>query len=219
MRPSTVPALRLVAAPEASVAKEQLPVPSFDDHELLAALRAGDDSASTALYDRLRPCVDVTIRRVLGRRDVDHEDLVQLSIIEIVASIHAYRGECALDGWASRVTAHVVYKHLRRRKLEQRTFAGEPDDDSAAAESTSRLIAVRDLVSRVRRHLDAMEEAKAWTFLLHDVCGFDLREIAEITGVSVAAAQSRLVRGRREIHERVAADPALHDSLSELEVE
>jgi hypothetical protein len=41
--------------------------------------------------------------------------------------------------------------------------------------------------------------------------------MASITGTSAAAAQSRLVRGRRELHERVAADPDLAGGLDALE--
>jgi len=82
--------------------------------------------------------------------------------------------------------------------------------------SSSRRVVARDLVEHVRRKLDAIEPTKTFAFLLHDVLGFDLREIAEVTGVSVAAAQKRLVRGRRDVHAELARDPELAELVGEL---
>ena len=65
------------------------------------------------------------------------------------------------------------------------------------------LAAARVELARVRRHLLGMKPDQAQTVFLHDVLGHELAEIALMTQVSVAAAQSRLVRGRRELYRRL----------------
>jgi RNA polymerase sigma-70 factor (ECF subfamily) len=210
------PKLRLVSSEPHVQAGPPLPngALSLDDSELLAAMRAADESAAVAFHNRLRPRVEGTLRRLLGGNDADHDDLVQLAMIALVDAVEDYRGECSLESWASAITAKVAYKHLRRRRLERKLFDGqEPSGDLAGPSSLLRSVTARDLVTRVRRHLDAMAPDKAWAFLLHDVCGFDLREIAGMTETTVAAAQSRLVRGRRELHDRIGADPELAEEF------
>jgi len=167
----------------------------------------------------LRGRIDGTIRRILGGRDADHDDLVQLTMVELITSIDRFRGDSSLDTWAAGVAAHVVYNHLRRRKVERRIFSSAEAPADPTSQSMFRTLVARDTVRKVRELLDEMDEAKAWTFLLHDVCGFDLREIANITGVTVGAAQRRLVRGRDEVHDRIAADPVLVNILREMEGE
>jgi len=195
----------------------RLPSPTLDDSQLLASVRAGDPDAATALHDRLRPVVERAIRRLLGRRDRDHEDLTQHAMIEVVYTIDKFRGDCPLDAWASTVAAHIVFNHIRRRTTERRIFEGvrlDDDDAPAASRNLTRDTSARSTLRRVFTHLDAIEESKAWTYVLHDVCGYDLREVAQITETTVAAAQSRLVRGRRELHERMASDPELAPMLA-----
>jgi RNA polymerase sigma-70 factor, ECF subfamily len=213
------PRLWLVPSPQ-SAPPPPAASPALDDSELLAALRRRDPSAATALHDRVRTQVDRTIRRLLGAGDVDRADVAQLAMIEIVTTIDRYRAHCSLDTWTSTITARVVYKHIRRRKLERRVFGAlDPDEinDRPGSGRPTRDAVLRSSARRVLAHLDAIDEAKAWTFVLHDVYGYDLREVAEITGVTVAAAQTRLVRGRREIHERIAGDADLAKALESTE--
>jgi RNA polymerase sigma-70 factor (ECF subfamily) len=191
-------------------------LPRTEDADLLASVRARKPGATASLHDRARPTVDSTIRRLLGYGDMDHEDIAQQAMIELVSTIDRYRGDCSLDSWTGTLTARVVYKHLRRRKTERRIFGSLDTEMVAGLRSgagTLRDAIVRNVMRRVLVHLESIDETKASTFVLHDVCGYDLREIAEITGVTMTAAQTRLVRGRREVHERIAADPELANLL------
>jgi RNA polymerase sigma-70 factor, ECF subfamily len=211
--------LWLVPSSAPSALPAATPTPALDDSELLAALTRGDPSAATALHDRLRPQVDRTVRRLLGSRDPDLADVAQQAMIEVVYTVRTYRGDCSLDSWTSAVAAHVVYKHIRRRKIERRIFGRLDADlllDVRSPSRTGREAMVRSTLRRVLSHLDAVDEVKAWAFVLHDVCGYDLREVARITGSTAAAAQTRLIRGRREVHERIAGDPELAGLLESL---
>ena len=138
-------------------------------------------------------------------------------MIELVFTIDRYRGDCSLDSWISTLSAHVVYKQIRRRTIERRMFDGVEVEtlQTTSRSNVGREAQMRETLDRVVGHLRGIEDAKAWTYVLHDVCGYDLKEIAQITQVSVAAAQTRLVRGRRELEERMAQDPELALALAE----
>lgn len=209
-RPSTQ--LRLLksgasATPSGEERTRSKPDHAYDDIELVEAMRQGDESAAPALYDRLRPRVAGTVARLVPAWNADAEDLVQMSMIAILESASSFRGEASLEAWASGITARTVYRYLRRHRLERRVFSEA--DTEALEPHTVPATESRDLLRRVRNLIDTLEPSKVYAFLLHDVCGFDLQEVARITGASVSAAQSRLVRGRREVHEAIGADPEL----------
>lgn len=186
----------------------------IDDTQLLAAVRAGDAKAANALYLRARPVVERTIRKLLGRSDQERQDIFQQVMVEIVRSVDAYRGDCPFDAWMSILAARIVYKALRHRRVERRVFEDSwPPPDVAGPDHPARRTMLRSTIDRVRRHLDDVDRDRVWAFLLHDVHGYELREMATIMGTSVAAAQSRLVRGRKDLHKRIAGDPELAGEL------
>ena len=209
-----MPRLRLVKGGESPTGTPE----PLDDARLVAAVRSGNSAMAGAFYDRTRPAVARAVHRLLGASDNDFDDLVQVAMIELLHSLDRYRGECSLDTWTSTIAANVVYKHIRRRGLERTIFARElaPED---VPQSEHQRPVLRGMVERVMQHLGQMVHERAWTFLLHDVHGYSLDEVAGITGATVAAAQSRLVRGRRELHERIASDPELANGIDGLEDE
>jgi RNA polymerase sigma-70 factor (ECF subfamily) len=184
---------------------------------MVSAVREGNAAAASLFHNRLRPIVDRTLSRLIGTHDSDYDDLSQQALIQLVLSLDRFRGECPLDAWASIIVARVAYKHIRKRRNERKLFVldrGELPD--VVDRSSAKLLGLRSALRCVEKVLLDMDLNKAWTFVLHDVHGYDLEEVSSITGVSRAAAQSRLVRGRKALHERIARDPELAGLLLEL---
>jgi RNA polymerase sigma-70 factor (ECF subfamily) len=182
-----------------------------DDAALIADVVAGKPQMAAAFCQRVWRPVDRTVRRLLGHDDSEYDDLVQLAIMELIRSVGSYRGEGALDSWVSAVTAHVVYRFIRRRSIDRYIplDSVQPDALHSPRPVGEEEVAQRESLARVVRHLDQLGEKLAWTFVLHDVHGYQLRDVARIMGGTEAAAQSRLVRGRRRLHELIANDPIL----------
>jgi RNA polymerase sigma-70 factor (ECF subfamily) len=208
-RPRSDPSAILRLVPRQPTPPER---PVVDDRTLLAGVQSGDPALASAFCDRVWPQVERTVRRLLGQDDPDRDDLEQLALIELVGTIDRYRGDCSLDTWSQAVASHVVFKHIRRRRIERLIFTDLLLDDGPYPAPTSHgehPSVTRQLLARVAALLDGMNHERAWAFVLHDVLGYDLREVAQMTKASVSATQSRLVRGRRELHALIAATPEL----------
>lgn len=180
------------------------------DGELIDAFEAGDRAACGLIYDRLVGVVEGTLFRIMGRRDELHEDLVQTAFEQILLTLSngRFARACTLGSWASSVTTHVAFNAIRKRMRERRVIDRARDAELEGLTAPSSIDLERDYsVAQgwrgVRRHLAEMHPDQAETLVLHDVLGHDLAEIAVLTDVSVAAAQSRLVRGRKDLKERM----------------
>lgn len=154
--------------------------------------------------------VDTVVRRLIGSRDPEYEDLVQSSLVNVIATMDhgKFRGECPPGGWAAVIARNVAVDAIRARARERRVF--QHGWDAAVADDRSRVVAepnperltdIHLTLDRVNRALAGLGPKKARVVYLHDVLGYELGEVATMLGTTVAAAQSRLVRGRREIVE------------------
>ncbi len=199
--------LRAVPSPSpSSQGQEAPPIPT--DTELIEAVLSGDQRIAAHLYDRLVGTVDRTLYRVFRRREADHDDLVQSAFEQIVLTLRRqkFARACSLNTWASSVAANVGLKALRSRIRERNVFDRTQDPDLAEEHPGSdggRRAAARLELARVQHHLASMDAKKAEAVFLHEVLGYELAEISVLTGASVSAAQSRLVRGRKELMRRL----------------
>jgi RNA polymerase sigma-70 factor, ECF subfamily len=186
-----------------------LPVPS--DLEIVAGLHQGAEWAAEALYDRVHTAITRTLQRLLRFDRGELDDLVQASFERILRflSERSLERACNLPAWSSAVAANVALDHLRRRTRERRLFDTDCDhlEPRSHQENPERTTELRASAQRLQGLLGRMKPHYAETLVLHDVLGHDLAEIAALTGASVAAAQSRLVRGRKELLRRAKEKP------------
>ncbi len=180
-------------------------MPEWNDRELIAALERSDPRAGPLLYDRLIRIVEWTILRVTGQRFAEHEDLVQAAFEQIVITLHRrrYAGSCSLTSWASALSCHVALNALRSKKRQRKLALENASVEHGPSPDPETQLDVQRTLARVRAELAAMPASRAEVLVLHEVNGLELKEIAEVLGISVAAAQSRLSRGRRELNSRL----------------
>jgi RNA polymerase sigma-70 factor (ECF subfamily) len=178
--------------------------------DLVRGIVGGERWAADALYELLYPTVARSLQRVLHEAGPDYEDLVQATFERIVRALLEKRAESILSlaAWASGIASHVALDSLRSKIRERRLFRSDEADfnglvDVATVPHGERQVDARRQLAVVRAVLADMKQELAETVVLHDLIGHDLTETAALTRVSVAAAQSRLVRGRKELLRRV----------------
>jgi RNA polymerase sigma-70 factor (ECF subfamily) len=181
----------------------------LSDEDLVRAVQDGNHPVAAEMHARLATVVDRTLLRVFGRRELDLEDMMQAAFDQIVITLarRTYAGNCSLKTWAARVTANVGLNGLRARRRERAVLDrnAEPTEGVSGGD-LERASHARAQLRRVMSALSVMNRRRAQAVFLHDIEGYALHEISALTGVSLAAAQSRLVRGRRELLKRLEKD-------------
>lgn len=186
------------------------------DLELVSAVRRGDALVAAEFYARVSPRIWAVLRRLLRGNEQDHEDLAQQTLIALVTGLDRYRGQAPLEAWAGAVAGHVALDWLRRHRRERGIFEAitEATLEEPSADHPDRTVLSREVAKRLTGLLADVSQDRLDAWVLHDVHGFSLLEISEMTRASLAAVQSRLVRGRGDVHARLERAPELVAALS-----
>ncbi len=130
----------------------------------------------------------------------DAEDLVQEVFLQAHRKLAGFRGESTLGTWLYRLTMNHCLDHLRGRQAKM-SRATESLDDEDAAEPMAPAPAVPPAISRMdlEKAIAALPPGSRAAFLLHDVEGFEHREIAAILGVSEGTSKSQVHKARLKL--------------------
>jgi RNA polymerase sigma-70 factor (ECF subfamily) len=169
------------------------------DLELAARCRAGDAGAFEELYRQHARRLFGLVTRMLGSAD-EAEDLLQEVFLQAYRKLSGFRGDSALGTWLYRLTMNHCLDHLRGRQAKM-SRATESLDDGSGDEPAAASPLVPAAITRVdlERAIERLPDGARAAFLLHDVEGFEHREIAQILGISEGTSKSQVHKARMKL--------------------
>jgi len=205
-------------------------VPSVDEREQLAALRAGDERAFAALVD-LHGAAMLRVARLYVRDRAAAEEAVQEAWLGVFRGIERFEGRSSLRTWLLRIVANVArtkgvrearsvpfsalgddgpsVPEERFRGPEERWAGhwasppdewGRPEQELLTAETRSRLAAA----------IGGLPDSQRQVISLRDVEGWSANEVCNVLGLSETNQRVLLHRARTKV--RAALDEYLTES-------
>jgi RNA polymerase sigma-70 factor (ECF subfamily) len=184
------------------------------DEALIARIQAGETEALGDLFIKHAQGVRRLLISIMGTsRDLD--DLAQEVFLAVHRSVLSFKGQSKFSTWLHRITVNTALSALRRpRRLTavlQEDLDARPDPHDLESE-----VSGREMVRRLYAVLSTMPHKRRVAFVLFEIEGRSIEETAELTGVPVPAAKSRIFFARRELFQKAKADAYLAPLLKEL---
>lgn len=186
------------------------PPPSLvPETELIRRAQVGDAEAFGLLFEKHKARVYALCLR-MTRNTAEAEDLTQEAFLHVFRKLSAFRADSALSTWLYRVTVNTVLMHFRKKSLSTVSVEKPSSDGNPAPRefpmTDFRLTGCVDRMA-LNRALAELPNGYRRIFLLHEVAGYEHREIAKFLGCSVGNSKSQLHKARQRIRELLASTP------------
>jgi RNA polymerase sigma-70 factor (ECF subfamily) len=166
------------------------------DDELVDRCRLGDTGAWRILYDRYAPSVHRFIS-ALGIAPEEREDAAQDVFMAVYRSLGRFRGDAQLSTWIYRIAArHAVRLGRRRRVREFLSSLALREPAPPSPPDPSERASHLHLLDRM---LNRLNPKKRTVFVLFEIEGLKVDEIARVVGCPENTVWSRLHHARAEM--------------------
>jgi len=179
--------------------------------DLIKRAQEGDSDAFGALFQAHRSRVYSVCLRMTSNT-AEAEDLTQDAFLQVFRKIRKFRGDSAFSTWLHRIAVNEVLMHFRK-KLPYNVSLDEPYKDRDGAklrfECGTRDRNLAGCIDRITlaRIVKQLPPGYRTIFLLHEVEGYEHREIAEMLSCTVGNSKSQLYKARLRFRELLAPSP------------
>ena len=189
-------------------------IEAASDHELLAAIRDGDESAFQEIVRRYRNPITNFIYRMID----DYDRAVELSqetFIRVYTSASRYEANYSFSTYIYRIATNLAISELRRRKRRKfvSLFSPFTNEDGEAVEIDppdgnplqDEVMIENERRRAVARAITSLPEKYRAAIVLRDVEGLSYDQIAAALELSEGTVKSRINRARNLLKEKLTA--------------
>jgi RNA polymerase sigma factor (sigma-70 family) len=186
--------------------RENRSAPSLTEHELVAAVRTGDDAAFEELFSRYREQISTYVLRAVG----DHaraEDITQEVFISALRRMRDTERPIAFKPWIYEIAKNACIDEFRRMR---RTSEVPLNDDAESAAPDLQLpspgppldviVEERQTLRNLRGAFGGLSDTHHRILVMRELEGLSYLEIGERLGMSRAMVESTLFRARKRLN-------------------
>ncbi len=163
------------------------------DHDLVRDFSRRDPRAAEDLYRRFAPRIFGLGLVMLGS-PTQAEDLVQDTFVKVWRKADSYEpGRGSLDTWVLLIARSLAIDTIRRRVLEARILTTHHDAGEVSEEpGPEHLAETSDLAARARQAMVGLSPGQRAALELAYFGGKTSTEVAELEGIPVGTAKTRI---------------------------
>jgi RNA polymerase sigma-70 factor, ECF subfamily len=171
---------------------------------LVERCRQGDPAAFEAIYREHAPRVFSLACRFTGSQ-ADGEDLLQEVFLLVHRKLAGFKGEARLGTWIYRLATNCCVDFLRSRQHREHQATDPLDEAVPPGPRATGGLRVEHM--DLERAIAALAPGYRAAFVLHDVEGFEHREVAAALGIAEGTSKSQVHKARLRIRDLLSAVP------------
>lgn len=178
--------------------------------EAVLAARAGDTQACGRLYEAFRDMVySIALRETKSPSLA--EDIVQETFLEMMGSIHALREPEAFPAWLKAIACHQCTRYYKRKETRHELTVDTPENleilnsiqENRSAHLPEEAADRKELRETLLAMLEQLPDVQSSALRMFYYDELPLKTIAQVQGVPVNTANTRLNRGRLAVKKSI----------------
>jgi RNA polymerase sigma-70 factor (ECF subfamily) len=164
--------------------------------KLVARCRAGDVDAFETLYKQHGARIYSLASRMAGSPE-EGEDLLQEIFLQAYRKLDSFKGDASIGTWLYRLALNHCLDFVRSRRARMGKLT-----DTLDADASIEPMALRETpVARIdlQRAIEQLPQGCREAFVLHDVEGYDHKEVAGMLGIAEGTSKSQVFKARMKL--------------------